>query len=105
MSQLRVPFSVPWSTSHRASAELVKHRRTLEAIEQGQWVFDQPSYGSQMWFHPKWAHMPENAIGVTEAGLELLIESSELRLLEHHQGNWKEVPGIFFQDVLIFQKS
>jgi len=69
------------------------------------WIFDQPSYGSDMWFHPKWAKVPENAIGVNEAGLGRLIESSGLKLVEHHQGNWKEVPGAFFQDVLIFQKA
>lgn len=72
---------------------------------QDQWVFDQPSYGSNMWFHPKWARVPEDAIGVTEAGLDRLIASSEMKLIEHHKGNWKEVPGVFFQDVLIFQKA
>ena len=68
------------------------------------WVFDQPSYGSGMWFHPKWATVPENAIGVNEAGLERLISSSVMKQIEHHQGIWKEVPGAFFQDVFIFQK-
>ncbi|MDH3443542.1 MAG: class I SAM-dependent methyltransferase, partial [Deltaproteobacteria bacterium] len=72
---------------------------------QNQWVFDQPSYGSDNWFHTKWAQVPENAIGLTEAGLERLIASSQMNLLEHHQGNWKEVPGAYFQDVLIFQKN
>ncbi len=72
---------------------------------QDQWIFDQPSYGSNMWFHPKWAQVPENAIGVNEAGLERLSASSGMKLIEHHQGNWKEVPGVFFQDVLIFQKA
>lgn len=69
------------------------------------WIFDQPSYGSDMWFHPEWAKIPENAIGVNEAGLERLVKNSGLKLIEHHQGNWKEVPGVFFQDVLIFQKT
>jgi len=72
---------------------------------QNRWVFDQPSYGSNMWFHPKWAQVPENAIGITEAGLDRLIASSKMKLIEHHQGNWKEVPGAFFQDVLIFQTA
>lgn len=72
---------------------------------QNQWVFDQPSYGSSMWFHPKWAKVPENAIGINEAGLERLIACSGMKLIQHLQGNWKEVPGAFFQDVLIFQKA
>jgi SAM-dependent methyltransferase len=72
--------------------------------KQDLWVFDQPSYGSEMWFHPKWADVPENAIAVNEAGLERLVENAGMGLIEHHQGNWKEVPGAFFQDILIFQK-
>lgn len=69
-----------------------------------QWIFDQPAYGSNAWFHPKWVKVPENAIGITKIGLERLCENSELKLVEHCQGNWKEVPGMLFQDVLIFQK-
>ena len=72
---------------------------------QNRWVFDQPSYGSTMWFHPKWAKVPEKAVGVTEMGIDHLLAGSEMRLVEHHPGNWKEVPGPFFQDVLIFQKA
>jgi SAM-dependent methyltransferase len=72
---------------------------------QDQWIFDQSSYGSTMWFHPKWVHTPETAIGVNEAGLDRLISSSGMKLIEHYQGNWKEVPGVFFQDVLVFQKA
>ena len=72
--------------------------------KQDLWVFDQPSYGSKMWLHPKWADVPENAIGVNEAGLERLVENAGMGLIEHHQGNWKEMPGVFFQDILIFQK-
>lgn len=72
---------------------------------QNQWIFDQPSYGSTMWFHPKWVKVPEHAIGINEAGLDRLTESSGMKLIEHHQGNWKEIPGVFFQDVLIFKKA
>lgn len=69
------------------------------------WVFDQPSYGSDAWFHPKSAAVPEAAIGVTEAGIERLLAASGLSLIERHPGNWKEVPGAYFQDVLIFLKA
>jgi SAM-dependent methyltransferase len=69
------------------------------------WVFDQPSYGSDAWFHPKSADVPEAAIGVTEAGLARLLAASGLQLAERHPGNWKEVPGAYFQDVLIFRKA
>ncbi len=69
------------------------------------WVFDQPSYASDAWFHPAWAHVPENAVAVTPDGLNRLLAASGLRLSEHHQGNWKETPGTYFQDVLIFRQD
>lgn len=73
-------------------------------LSQKRWIFDQPSYGSDMWFHPKWANIPEEAIGVNETGLEKLIKCAGMKLVEHYQGNWKEVPGVFFQDILVFEK-
>ncbi len=72
---------------------------------QDKWIFDQPSYGSNAWFHPKWAKVPEDAIGITNDGLARLTSNSGLRLIRNYQGNWKEVPGAYFQDVLIFQKA
>lgn len=69
------------------------------------WIFDQPAYGSDAWFSPKWVYVPEAAIGITDAGLNRLISVAELELIEHYQGNWKEVPGAFFQDVLLFKKA
>ncbi len=92
-----------------------QYRRSLEVRSnmagrfhmtlQSTWVFDQPSYGSDAWFHPKWVQVPEEAIGVTEFGLDRLTSSSGMRLIEQHPGNWKEIPGVFFQDILIFQKT
>lgn len=83
--------------SHREGS----YHRTL----QDQWIFDQPAYGSDAWFHPKWATIPESALGVTSIGLGRLASSSELRMIDHYQGNWKEAPGVYFQDVLIFGKN
>lgn len=82
-----------------------KQEGRFHMTSQDEWIFDQESYGSDAWLHPKWAEVPESAIGVTSAGLERLTSSAGLRLIEHHRGNWKEVPGVFFQDVLIFQKA
>jgi hypothetical protein len=84
----------------RRAAEQGRYHMT----SQGRWVFDQPAYGSDAWFHPSWTEVPETAIGVTQAGLERMILPTGLRLVEHCQGNWKEVPGIYFQDVLVFEK-
>jgi 2-polyprenyl-3-methyl-5-hydroxy-6-metoxy-1,4-benzoquinol methylase len=68
------------------------------------WIFDQSAYGSAHWLHPKWASIPENAIGVTSEGLNILLEDSGLKLINYYPGNWKENPGVFFQDILIFEK-
>jgi SAM-dependent methyltransferase len=72
---------------------------------QDKWIFDQPSYGSDAWFHPQWARVPETAIAVTPAGLERLLADSGLRIAQHYPGNWKETPGVYFQDVLILAKA
>ncbi|MCF8067692.1 MAG: class I SAM-dependent methyltransferase [Desulfobacterales bacterium] len=69
------------------------------------WIFDTPCSESGNWFHPKWAKRPEDAIGITEEGLNSLMAGTGLSLAASYPGNWKEVPGIFFQDVLIFQKD
>jgi SAM-dependent methyltransferase len=76
----------------------------FHTLPQNRWVFDQPSYGSNRWFHPIWADVPEQAIGLNRKGLDAISGGAGLTLIEQHNGNWKEVPGIFFQDVLIFQK-
>lgn len=72
---------------------------------QNLWIFNQPTYGSDAWFHLEWIPVPEDAIGVTEQGLDRLCAHAGLEVIARHQGNWKEIPGIFFQDVLIFRKG
>ncbi|MEM6530054.1 MAG: class I SAM-dependent methyltransferase, partial [Chloroflexota bacterium] len=72
---------------------------------QAAWIFDQPAYGSANWLHRYDVKTPEQAMGVTEAGVQSLLHTSELSLREHHHGNWKEVPGLFFQDILVLEKS
>lgn len=72
---------------------------------QNLWIFDQPTYGSDAWYHLAWIPVPEDAIGVTEQGIDRLCAHAGLQVMERHQGNWKEVPGVFFQDVLIFRKA
>jgi len=69
-----------------------------------QWVFDLPAYGSDAWFYPSRAKIPESAIGISEEGLDRLLSSSGLKLVEYYQGNWKETPGIFFQDIVVFER-
>lgn len=70
-----------------------------------EWIFDQPAYGSSEWLTPKWAKVPEYAIGITTEGFKHLASTAKLDLIEQYPGNWKEVPGVFFQDVTVFGKS
>jgi SAM-dependent methyltransferase len=71
---------------------------------QDRWIFDRPAYGSQDWFHPTWTPSPETAIGVTRRGVDRLLVRSGLALVKEYPGTWKEIPGAFFQDVLVFEK-
>lgn len=88
--------------------ESLKNRTTQQgrfhSTSQDEWIFDQPAYDSENWFYPKQYEIPEKAIGISEAGLDKLLKLSGLKLIKHYQGNWKEVPGVYFQDILIFQK-
>jgi ubiquinone/menaquinone biosynthesis C-methylase UbiE len=70
---------------------------------QNKWVFDKSAYESENWFAPSWVQHPEDAIGVTKKGLDKLLETSGLNLVSHYHGNWKEIPGLYFQDVLILE--
>lgn len=71
---------------------------------QSKWIFDNKAYESENWWCPKWVKYPEDAIGVTLEGLDELLNSSGLKLLNHYRGNWKEIPGVYFQDVLVLGK-
>jgi SAM-dependent methyltransferase len=72
--------------------------------EQDKWIFDTAAYGSADWWCPKWAQVPEDAIGITQAGFERLVKESGMERIAYYPGNWKETPGLYFQDVVVFQK-
>jgi predicted SAM-dependent methyltransferase len=81
-----------------------EERGRFHNSNQTDWVFDSSAYGSENWYAPNWVKTPEDAIGITPQGLEILLNSSGLRLVESYPGNWKEIPGVYFQDVLVFEK-
>jgi len=76
----------------------------FHSTNQNQWIFDKKAYDSSEWYAPKWVKNPEDAIGITPKGMETLIRDTKLKLVEYYPGNWKEQPGVFFQDILIFEK-
>ena len=71
---------------------------------QRDWIFDHAAYGSRKWFYPEWAPVAESAIGITEDGMADLLAISGLEIVVNYPGNWKELPGLYFQDVVILQK-
>lgn len=81
--------------------ELGKYHRTAQNL----WIFDQECKGSTEWFCPRGVKQEEDAIGVTIAGIEKMINKTNLKIKVAYRGNWKENPGIFFQDVFIFSKN
>ena len=68
------------------------------------WIFNVPVKNSDYWFYPEWAEVPEKAIGISEKGMERLVRNSGLKILSINNGSWKEIPGIYFQDVVVFEK-
>lgn len=76
----------------------------FHSTNQMNWIFDKEAYDSKDWFTTKQVKNPEDAIAITPKALNILIKESGLKLLQHYPGNWKEKPGMYFQDVFIFQK-
>ena len=46
-----------------------------------------------------------NDVLITKEGFDRLISYTDLKLVEHYRGNWKEVSGIFFQDIMVLKKN
>ena len=76
----------------------------FHSSNQNLWIFDKKAYESGEWLTTAWVKNPEDAIAVTETAMKRMLEKSGLTLIETFPGNWKEIPGIYFQDILIFEK-
>ena len=76
----------------------------FHATNQLNWIFDQKAYDSEDWFSTKLVKNPEDAIAISKNALSLLIKDSGLKIYDHYPGNWKEQPGLYFQDVFVFEK-
>ncbi len=77
----------------------------FHSTRQENWIFDRKAYDSLDWFTPKWTKVPEDAIGVTESGFNELLKNSRLKVADYYPGNWKEIPGLYFQDVFVLEKE
>ncbi|MUL47843.1 class I SAM-dependent methyltransferase [Mycobacterium sp. CBMA293] len=69
------------------------------------WIFDQSAYGSKNFFHPRWAEVPEAAIGVTKAAFDDAVVDAGLKVARYFPGCWKERRGLFFQDFVVFERA
>ena len=76
----------------------------FHSTNQQEWIFDVPAYSSENWYTTIHAKNPEDVIGVTSQGIEQLLKAAGLKIIRYYPGNWKEIPGVFFQDVLIIGK-
>ncbi|MDZ7847556.1 MAG: hypothetical protein U5L96_12745 [Owenweeksia sp.] len=68
------------------------------------WIFNTPAYESRNWRTLEQAKHPEDAIGLTSVGMEQMLADSGMKQVNYFPGNWKEIPGLYFQDVLVFEK-
>lgn len=89
------------SLSRRTPGELARYNM----CKQDEFIFDTKAYESETFMCPKWVHVPENAIGVNEAGITNLLNGTSLKETHRYPGNWKEQPGVFFQDICVFEKA
>jgi SAM-dependent methyltransferase len=77
----------------------------FHSTKQQNWIFDRRAYDSKNWFTPQWTKTPEDAVGVNMEGFDLLLKNAGLRAANYYPGNWKEIPGLYFQDVFVLEKG
>ena len=82
-----------------------KGKGRYHSLNQERFVFSDSAYGSKHWFAPSWCEQPEDVIGLTESGMDILLKESGLKIVEHHPGNWKEIAALYFQDIFVLEKA
>jgi SAM-dependent methyltransferase len=70
---------------------------------ENKWIFDAPAYDSEHWKYPSWAAVPEVAIGVSQSAFDEAVAAAGLKVKHYYPGQWKDQPGFFFQDVVVFE--
>jgi len=88
------------SLTHRKK-QVSSYHNTYE----NRWIFDQVSSPSRQWYHRNGAAHPEDAIAITTEGIAMLLAGTSLVQIAAYCGNWKERPGLYFQDILVFERQ
>ena len=73
--------------------------------KENRWIFDQSAYSSEEWLCPGWATVPESAIGVRKSAFDREVLNAGLVISKYYSGSWKDQPGLFFQDIVVFRIS
>jgi ubiquinone/menaquinone biosynthesis C-methylase UbiE len=91
---------------YETSLELRKNEiGRFHSTNQKKWVFTKEAYGSKNWLTPEWTKTPEQATAIKKAGLHDLLNDCGLAIHSYLPGCWKEIPGVYFQDILILEKK
>ena len=69
------------------------------------WIFGNSINGDKDFFCPAWVSVPEVAVGVNEIEFLKLSDSLNLKILTKMLGSWKDRPGAYFQDIVVFEKT
>jgi len=70
------------------------------------WVrYSTPLYDSKDWFTVSNIKIPECCIGITDNGIKEMADLAGLRLVKKYPGQWKRSPGLWGQDILVFEKN
>jgi 2-polyprenyl-3-methyl-5-hydroxy-6-metoxy-1,4-benzoquinol methylase len=77
----------------------------FHSTNQKKWVFTKEAYGDKNWLTPEWTKTPEQAIAIRVTGMHAMLSESGLKIHSYLPGNWKEIPGVYFQDILILEKK
>jgi len=91
--------------SYQPTKKKEKNESVYHNTRPGRWIFENKAYGENDWRYPSWAENPERATGVTKQGVKKLVNRTSMEIVEHKTGSWKETNGMYFQDILIFEKK
>ncbi len=80
-----------------------KNESNWHNTEPQRWIFDKDIESN--WYTTSWTKNPEDAIALDKTKLGELLKETEMEIIKHYPGTWKEIPGLYFQDILIMQKA